>query len=187
MSLTFQALEPKIFLDLFNPLYAKAPILESEYKKFHKALETYRQNLESNANQNEPTIVASVLKQLFDNLGFETMPGDKQDGKSEIDLSLRNNGDIEVIIEAKRRENTKEMFSQANPNCKALHECILYYLRERDEKRSHNNTSLQYLIITNFDDFYIFESSEFRRFFESKEIKKLYDNFTQGKGVFATS
>ncbi|WP_394908629.1 Eco57I restriction-modification methylase domain-containing protein [uncultured Helicobacter sp.] len=185
MPLSFHALAAKDFLSCYNPSYAKSPIIQKDFERFCKALQSYLQNLKANANQNEPTIVANTLKGFFDNLGFESIAGDKQEGKSEIDLSLRNNSDIEVIIEAKKGANFKEMFSPTNTNCKALHECILYYLRERDVRRLYNNTSLQYLIITNFYDFYIFESSEFRRFFESREIQKLYENFTQGRGIFA--
>ena len=76
------------------------------------------------------------------------------------------------------------MFSPDNINCRALHECILYYLRERDENLLTPNTSLTYIIITDFYQFYIFKSSEFKRLFESRQIKSLYKNFTNKKGLF---
>lgn len=76
------------------------------------------------------------------------------------------------------------MFSPDNVNCRALHECILYYLRERDENLLTPNTSLTYIIITDFYQFYIFKSSEFKRLFESRQIKSLYKNFTEKKGLF---
>lgn len=79
------------------------------------------------------------------------------------------------------------MFSPENINCRALHECILYYLRERDENLLTPNTSLTYIIITDFYQFYIFKSGEFRRLFESRQIKSLYKNFTEKKGLFHTS
>lgn len=79
------------------------------------------------------------------------------------------------------------MFSPENVNCRALHECILYYLRERDENLLTPNTSLTYIIITDFYQFYIFKSSEFKRLFESRQIKNLYKNFTEKKGLFHTS
>ena len=65
-----------------------------------------------------------------------------------------------------------------------MHECILYYLRERDENLLTPNTSLTYIIITDFYQFYIFKSSEFKRLFESRQIKSLYKNFTNKKGLF---
>ena len=68
-----------------------------------------------------------------------------------------------------------------------MHECILYYLRERDENLLTPNTSLTYIIITDFYQFYIFKSSEFKRLFESRQIKNLYKNFTEKKGLFHTS
>ena len=78
---------------------------------------------------------------------------------------------VEVIIEAKKPENFKEFFSEKNPNCKALHECVLYYLREREK----GNINLNFIIITNFYEFYVFRVAEFKRYFyKNKDIDNLY-------------
>lgn len=39
--------------------------------------------------------------------------------------------EVGVIIEAKRPNNVAEIILAANPNRKALHELILYYMHER--------------------------------------------------------
>ena len=153
-------------------------------KAFQAALESYLSHLQNLQNQNEPAIVANVLAPFLQSLGLNARAAHKQKGKSEIDLALLKNNNVEVIIEAKKPSNKEEMFSPDNVNCRALHECILYYLRERDENLLTPNTSLTYIIITDFYQFYIFKSSEFKRLFESRQIKNLYKNFTHKKGLF---
>ena len=171
------------------PLLLPPPPIRSNttLKAFQAALESYLSHLQNLRNQNEPAIVANVLAPFLQSLGLDVRAAHKQKGKSEIDLALLKNNNVEVIIEAKKLSNKEEMFSPENVNCRALHECILYYLRERDENLLTPNTSLTYIIITDFYQFYIFKSSEFKRLFESRQIKSLYKNFTEKKGLFHTS
>ena len=171
------------------PLLLPPPPIRSNttLKAFQATLESYLSHLQNLQNQNEPAIVANVLAPFLQSLGLDVRAAHKQKGKSEIDLALLKNNNVEVIIEAKKPSNKEEMFSPDNVNCRALHECILYYLRERDEKLLTPNTSLTYIIITDFYQFYIFKSSEFKRLFESRQIKSLYKNFTEKKGLFHTS
>ena len=87
-------------------------------------------------------------------------------------MALLKDDNVEIVIEAKKPENTAEMFSPKSPNCKALHECILYYLRERE-----NNTWLKHIIITDFYQFYIFKAKEFERhFYKNKAIQAAYQS-----------
>lgn len=171
---------------LYNIISAPPPPIRSNttLKAFQAALESYLSHLQTEQNQNEPAIVANVLAPFLQSLGLNARAAHKQKGKSEIDLALLKNNNVEVIIEAKKPSNKEEMFSPENVNCRALHECILYYLRERDENLLTPNTSLTYIIITDFYQFYIFKSSEFKRLFESRQIKSLYKNFTEKKGLF---
>ena len=114
--------------EFFNPFYFKKIIGEDEFYAFIDALKTYRANLQSNANQNEDSLVANALNPLLQSLGFATSIKHKMQGKSEIDLVLTKDSAISVIIEAKKPDS-KEMPSQNDFNAKALHEAILYYFR----------------------------------------------------------
>ena len=170
MSFRFNALSYKDFL---NPFYAKAPILDNTYQNFLQSLESYRQNLLKNQNQNEDALVANALKPFLESLGFTTQVKAKQKGKSEIDLAITQNDTIEVIFEVKK-PNSNDFFTPNNPNCKALHECILYYLRER----KNANSSLKFVIITDCYRFYIFSAKDFEKLFhKNKEFQKLFENF----------
>ncbi|HEB9434346.1 TPA: hypothetical protein RZK56_001580, partial [Campylobacter coli] len=53
--------------------------------------------------------------------------------------------------------------------CKALHECILYYLRERKAL----NSSLKHIIITDFYHFYIFKADLFEELFKINTLSKV--------------
>ena len=118
--------------DFFSPLYEKKPILQGEFEDFKRTFATYKANLNANAEQNEDALVANALTPFLQGLQFKTSIKAKQEGKSEVDLILLKNGEISVLVEAKKPENSKEFFSPQNVNCKALAECILYYLRQRN-------------------------------------------------------
>ena len=104
--------------DFFSPLYEKKPILQGEFKDFKRTFATYKANL--NAEQNEDALVANALAPFLQGLQFKTSIKAKQEGKSEVDLILLKNGEISVLVEAKKPENSKEFFSLQNVNCKAL-------------------------------------------------------------------
>ena len=172
MALEFESLSLKDFLNAFYIEYAD---FQAENKQeFKDKLESYKQNYEQNKHQNEPAIVANALAPLFESLGFQVKFAHKHKGNSEIDLALLKDSNVEILIEAKKPDNTAEMFKANKPNCKALHECILYYLRER-ENGLNRNTNIQFIIITDFYQFYLFEAGEFKRYFyDNSKIKKLY-------------
>ncbi|HEH5497274.1 TPA: class I SAM-dependent DNA methyltransferase, partial [Campylobacter coli] len=173
----FEAIDEKEFL---NPYYRKKPILEAELNEFTKALKDYKTNLENNLKNNEDSIVANALSKFFENLHFECEIKSIHKGNSGIDLALKKDKQIQVIIEAKL-PHSKEFFSPNKPNCKALHECILYYLRERKAL----NSSLKHIIITDFYHFYIFKADLFEELFnKNKYFKEAFENFESKNSLF---
>ncbi|EAI0691111.1 class I SAM-dependent DNA methyltransferase [Campylobacter coli] len=173
----FEAIEEKEFL---NPYYRKKPILEAELNEFIKALKDYKTNLENNLKNNEDSLVANALSKFFENLHFECEIKSIHKGNSGIDLALKKDKQIQVIIEAKL-PHSKEFFSPNKPNCKALHECILYYLRERKAL----NSSLKHIIITDFYHFYIFKADLFEELFnKNKYFKEAFENFESKNSLF---
>ncbi len=173
----FEAIEEKEFL---NPYYRKKPILEAELNEFIKALKDYKSSLENNLKNNEDSLVANALSKFFENLHFECEIKSIHKGNSGIDLALKKDKQIQVIIEAKL-PHSKEFFSPNKPNCKALHECILYYLRERKAL----NSSLKHIIITDFYYFYIFKADLFEELFnKNKYFKEAFENFESKNSLF---
>jgi adenine-specific DNA-methyltransferase len=89
-----------------------------------------------------------------------------------IHIGKTTDTDVAVIIEAKRPTNVNEMISANNPNKKALHELILYYLNERN---GNENIQLKQLIITDVNQWFIIDANYFdKHIYRNTQIKKLY-------------
>ena len=98
--------------------------------------------------------------------------------KEREDLAIYNGKDgkspVGVIIEAKKPSNKGEMLSKDNLNKKALHELILYYLRERITGK---NLEVKQLVVTNIFEWFIFDAAVFEKFFAKN--KTLVHQFTE--------
>ena len=166
--------------DFINQYFYRYKILENEFENFKNILINYIKDMNKRENENEDSLVANCLSPFFKKLDFETHVKYKMKGKSEIDLVILKDSDIQVIIEAKK-PNDKDFFYAKNPNCKALHEAILYYFRLSEE----SNSSIKYIILTDFYKFYIFEAKEFENgFYKNKDFEKLYKSFTNKNSIF---
>ena len=90
-----------------------------------------------------------------------------------IHLDKTTNSEVGVIIEAKRPTNIGEMVTADNPNKKALHELIFYYL---DERNQAGNNQLKQLVITNVHEWFIIDANYFdKHIYRNTQIKKLYE------------
>ena len=99
--------------------------------------------------------------------------------KGRNDLVIHNGKEpgsfVGVIIEAKSPANKSEMISIANPNRKALHELVYYYMQERI---THKNTELKNLVVTNIYEWFIFDAQLFNKLFaENKGFVKQFTDF----------
>lgn len=114
--------------------------------------------------------------------------------KGRNDLVIHNGkkakSTVGVIIETKKPTNRSEMVKPidkndtdeeiiAKLNVKAFHELVLYYLRERI---THNNLEVKHLIITNINEWYIFDANTFERLFaKNKTLVKQFQDFEAGR------
>lgn len=90
-----------------------------------------------------------------------------------IHIGKTTDTDVAVIIEAKRPTNVNEMVSATNPNKKAFHELILYYLNERNVK---SDVQLKQLVVTNINEWFIIDANSFDKYiYRNTPIKKLYE------------
>ncbi len=90
-----------------------------------------------------------------------------------IHLGKTTDSEVGIIIEAKRPTNINEMVTAENPNKKALHELILYYL---DERNKAENNQLKQLVITNVNQWFIIDANYFdKHIYRNTQIKKLYE------------
>ena len=114
--------------------------------------------------------------------------------KGRNDLVIHN-GDkakstVGVIVEAKRPTNKEEMVRSYQEgdtqtqkigklNAKAFQELVLYYLRERITGR---NLEVKHLVITNINEWSIFDANTFDRLFaQNKALVKQFNDFEGGR------
>ena len=103
--------------------------------------------------------------------------------KGRNDLVIHNGNKasttVGVIIEAKSPANKSEMITTGKLNTKAFQELVLYYLRERI---THQNIEVKHLIITNINEWFIFDATMFDRLFaQNKNLVKQFNDFDAGR------
>ena len=96
----------------------------------------------------------------------------KDDNDLVIHNGLSDKTPVGVIIETKRPSEKAHMVSKEKLNVKAFHELVLYYLRERVTLK---NLEVKHLIITNINEWYIFDATLFERLFAQN--KKFVEQF----------
>lgn len=144
--------------------FYKLPVLQSEIDKLSANLDTY---LNSGKDNESEEYHKGLIKDFFAKTWYDPEYSVNTNGRE--DLVVYNGTGTEskpaVIIEAKSPSNTSEMFSEKNPNCKALQECVYYFMQE---SLKYGNNEVKHVVITNYTDFYIFDAKDFGRFFLAK-------------------
>ncbi len=99
--------------------------------------------------------------------------------KGRTDLVIHNgkstDSPVGVLVEVKKPTNKSEMVSKSNLNAKSFQELVLYYLRER---KTSKNFELKYLIITNINEWFIFDAQDFETlFYKNRDLVKKFEQF----------
>src|SRR5688572_12419147 len=119
-----------------NKAYLKEKVSRAEIELFKKSLGILYGNIgRSNDEEHLKSQVAYFLRDTWYKDSHQINPIEKNDLAIHTGKSV--NDPIGVIIEVKSITNRPEMISAEKPNAKALHELILYYLRERIEKNNN--------------------------------------------------
>lgn len=148
-------------------------------------IETFKTNLTIlldciNDNESEEfhkNLVIDFLKKTY------YSPNHFVNTKGRKDLVIHNGTHAQttvgVIIEAKKPLNKNEMLSTDNINKKAFHELVLYYLRERVTQK---NVEVKHLIVTNINEWFIFDAIFFERLFaQNRSFVKQFEDFESGR------
>ncbi|MBT3464006.1 class I SAM-dependent DNA methyltransferase, partial [archaeon] len=154
-------------------------------KPNRKEIESFKANLiklldkvdEIEREENQKTHLRDFLRDTYYKENHEINTKDTKDLVIHHDKT--NKSDVGVIIEAKRPSNTSEMLTPNNINKKALHELLLYYLRERITEK---NLNVKHLIISNVYEWFIFDEHVFEMLFaQNKPLVKQFQDFEAGK------
>ena len=162
-----------------NKAYLKQKVLKSDILKFTSSLNLFYNKIDPNeSEENQKNHIRDLLIEIHYKNQYEI------NTKDNIDLAIFTDNlkkKVGVIIEVKKPSNKIEMISQDLPNAKALHELVLYYLKQRvDEK----NDEIKHLIATNLSEWYIFDAVDFERiFYNNKEFFQKFYNWHKDKLV----
>ena len=160
-----------------NKAYLKIKPVRLEIDIFKKFLMNLLDSINhSESEEFNKNVVADFLKNSF------YSPNYFINTKGRNDLVIHNNksatDSVGVIIEVKRSTNAAEMIKNSNLNCKAMQELVLYYLRERITLK---NLEIKNLIVTNVNEWFIFDSNVFEKYFaQNKKLVQQFIDFESG-------
>ena len=159
-----------------NKAYRQLKIEKAEYDRFKSHLSNLYTQIQCGGTEEKlKGDLMDFLKGAFYSPEYKVAPLESMD----CVIHLGNNSDTQVgVIFEVKRPDSSEMISRTELNNKALQELILYYLRERVGK---NNYRLKQLVVTNINEFFIFDAHEFERlFYSNKKLIKEFKQFSEG-------
>jgi len=121
-------------------------------------------------------LVAEFLKKTY----YDSAHYINTKGRSDLVIhnGPKNDDSVGVLIEAKSPTNKSEMISGKNINTKATQELLYYYLKERIAGK---NLEVKHLVVTNVNEWYIFDAQEFdSQFAQDKKLVKQFTDFQAG-------
>lgn len=175
-------LHPISLRKTLNPAYRKQKVSREEIEQFKQRFQILLEKVNTEeSEENAKFHLTNFLQQVYYQDRFLVATKDRSD------LVIHNGktatSTAGVLIETKRpKTNGKvasDMVTLEQPNVKAFHEILLYYLRERIE---YENTDIKYLIITDVFHWYIFPASALEQHaFTNKKLVQDYTEWRDGR------
>lgn len=152
-------------------------VSESELKNFYILFQELKKNETKGTNEER---AKKFINDFLIKLGYYTEVNIGDDKGGGIDLAIVNEKTekVQVIIETKASDSL-DMITISNVNRKAFHETIRYYLFQRI---INENLETKQIIITDYENWYIFDASEYYRLFiKNAHFKANYLKWKDGK------
>ena len=148
-------------IQVVNKIYLKQPVGENDIKCFRSAMRKMLKNVNANESEehNKNLVMEFLSNAFYKNTNAINTKGKTDAAIYESPDSIHSHA--LVLIEAKG-PGRPDMAKRTELNCKALHELILYYIREEE---INHNTKIKHLIITNCFEWFVFDKACFYRFF----------------------
>ncbi len=148
-------------IQVVNKIYLKQPVGENDIKSFRSAMRKMLKNVNANESEehNKNLVMEFLSNAFYKNTNAINTKGKTDAAIYESPDSIHSHA--LVLIEAKG-PGRPDMAKRSELNCKALHELILYYIREEE---INHNTKIKHLIITNCLEWFVFDKACFYRFF----------------------
>lgn len=157
-----------------NKAYRKQSVARVDIERFKIALQNaFRHIDEQQDEEYHKNVISRMLTEVYYKNNHIVNVNKRQD--LVIRLGSKTDDPVGVILEFKKPSNTPEMIRPDQPNAKALHEVILYYLRETIDRDNHH---IKHLIITNIWQWYIFDGVWFEKnIYRNTKLRKAYQEF----------
>ncbi|MDD4218466.1 MAG: TaqI-like C-terminal specificity domain-containing protein, partial [Bacteroidales bacterium] len=175
--------------EALNKAFLKVKPNRTEIEKFKAELINLLDRInDAESEEFHKNLVIDFLKKTYYDPNFFV------NTKGRNDLVIHNadnaKSSVGVILEAKKLTNRAEMVKpfaiDDTPqqkldklNVKAFQELVLYYLRERITLK---NLEVKHLVITNINEWFIFDANTFDRLFaQNKNLVKQFNDFEAGR------
>lgn len=156
------------YLKAFRPEKSAVEVFKSSLQKYFERIDS------AESEENLKTHLMDLFKASYSPEHFVEQQGT-------IDFVVRVSGTkspAAVLVEAKRSANKADMIRADDINRRALHEIVLYFMRERKK----GNTDIQHIVICTEYELYIFGASVFERVFhQNSAFRKDFDAWESGK------
>lgn len=156
-----------------NKAYLNDAVAESDIKRFRTALAKLLQDINpSETEEHNKTFAEIFLRESFYDKNYTV------NTKQKTDAAIFENQSggklIPVVLIEVKGPGRPDMVSNADLNQKALHELVLYYLREEIRE---GNTDVKHLIITDCYQWFVFEKKLFYQLFAKNKsfVKKVLE------------
>lgn len=169
-------LKAKNILNAINKAYRKEKINRTNIELFKSELNILISKIDKKESEEH---LKYPLRDFLKNTFYQN---NEINTKGRTDLAIysgaTNKTSVNIIFETKKPSNISDMITSDNLNKKALHETVLYYIREREEE---NNNDIKQIIITNLYEWFIFDALDFERVFYTKAIINEYQKWKSGQ------
>lgn len=169
-------------LQTLNKAYRKEKISRESFNHFREQLKTLFQKINEEESEEH---LKYPLRDFFKST-FYSQNEINTKGKTDLGIFLdgTDKSKLGVIIEVKKPSNIADMITQTDINKKAMHEAMLYYLRERIDE---NNNDIKHIIITNLYEWFVFDAHDFERLFYKSNLNKEYVKWKSGQKTSANT
>ncbi len=158
---------------VLRKLHKKQSISEENLSNFKKNLQTFLEKIKDpNRENKQETDLRDFLNDAF--YKEKHYINKKENADWVIYNDAHGKGKVAVIIEVKSTSAKTEMITDTEPNVKALHELVRYYLHERLD---NNNHEIKHLIATNCHEWYIFDELWFNQNIYTTVFKNTYKDW----------
>ena len=151
--------ERKTLLKSLNKTFRKEHVNRVDFDIFKAELQKLLSKVDENESEEH---LKYPLRDFLLNTSFVQ---NEINTKGRTDLAIysgnSNKTPVNVIFEVKKPKS-KDFPTATDINCKAVHEAVLYYIRERYEEK---NDEIKHIIITNIYEWYVFDAHDFESVF----------------------